>query len=180
MDKIEKYIKDHRSSFDDQHPSETLWLRINSQLDRGGKEIPLFRHAWKAAAIILFTMVIWLLFDRQNQIEQLNLSQIETTGGIAFNEVENYYVAQIELKQREISRFIAVNPEVDEQLMIDINKLDSTYQQLKKKLIQGPNEKIIDAMVINLQIRIELLNQQLSVLDRIKQLKDQNNGTKNI
>ena len=180
MDKLEKYIQDHRPSFDDRHPSETLWPKINSRLDREGREIPLFRHVWKAAAILLFAAVIWLLVDRQNQKEQWNLSQIETTEGIAFNEVESYYVSQIEIKQQEINKFITANPEVDDQLLVDINNLDSTYQELKKKLTQGPNEKIIDAMVINLQIRIELLNQQLSVLERIKNLKDQNNENKNI
>jgi len=180
MDKLEKFILEHRSSFDDKYPSDANWRKINNQLDKQGKEVFMFRHMWKAAAVILFAAVIWLLVDRQKQQEQWNLSQIETTQGISFDEVENYYVKLIENKQNEISQFFNTFPEVDEHLLTDINKLDSSYQELKKQLIQRPDEKIIDAMVLNLQTRIEILNQQLSILERIKQLKEKNDETTNI
>jgi hypothetical protein len=180
MDKLEKYIREQRSSLDDLNPPDSLWHKINDQLDSEGKEVFLLRHIWKVAAMLLFAVVIWLLVDRQDQQEQLNLSQIETSNGIDLNQVENYYVKLIENKQKEIREFIVVNPEVDEQLLTDINKLDSSYQELKKKLLEGPNEKIIDAMVINLQTRIEILNQQLNILERIKQLKEQSDETSNI
>jgi hypothetical protein len=180
MDKLEQYIRERRSSFDDQNPPESVWHRINDQLDSKGKEVVLFGHLWKVAAILLFVMVIWLLVDRQQQQDQLNLSQIETAQGIEFGEVENYYVKLIENKQQEIRHFIDVYPEADEHLLSDINKLDSSYQELKRKLLQQPNEKIIDAMVINLQTRIEILNQQLGILERIKQLKEQSDETSNI
>jgi hypothetical protein len=159
MDKLEKYIRENRSSFDDKNPSNTLWLKINKQLDSEGKQVFLYRHMWKAAAIILFGAVIWLLVERQDQHEEWNLSQIETTQGISFGEVESFYVKLIENKRKEISQFIDSYPEPDENLIADINKLDSSYQELKKQLMQRPDEKIIDAMVLNLQTRIEILNQ---------------------
>lgn len=180
MDNIEKYIRERRSSFDDRNPPDSLWHKINDQLDSGGKEVFLIRHIWKVAALLLFAVVIWLLAERQDRQDQVNLSQIETANGIDLNEVENYYVKLIENKQQEIRHFIDVYPEADEQLLSDIGKLDSSYQELKKKLLQGPNEKIIDAMVINLQTRIEILNQQLGILERIKQLKEYSDETSNI
>lgn len=180
MDKLEKFIREKRSSLDDRNPPEAIWKEINDQLDSEGREVVMFRHLWKVAAIFLFVMVVWLLADRHQQQEQFNLSQIETTQGIDLREVENYYVKLIENKQQEIRHFIDVYPEADAQLSTDINKLDSSYQELKKKLLEQPNEKIIDAMVINLQTRIEILNQQLSILERIKQLKEQGDETSNI
>lgn len=180
MDRLEKFIRENRSSFDDRTPPESAWRKINGRLESGGRQVYLTRHMWKAAAILLFAAVIWLMVDRQNQQETLNLSQIETSEGIDMSEVENYYVNLIEDKQEEIMHFIEVYPEADDQLLSDIHKLDSGYQELKKKLLQGPNEKIIDAMVINLQTRIEILNQQLNVLERIKQLKEQNDETSKI
>jgi len=180
MDRLERFIREQRSSFDDRNPPDSLWHKINGQLDSGGREVFMFRHLWKVAALFLFVVVVWLLVDRQQQQEQLNLSQIETTQGIDLREVENYYIKLIENKQQEIRHFIDVYPEADDQLLSDINKLDSSYQELKKKLLQQPNEKIIDAMVINLQTRIEILNQQLGILERIKQLKEQGDETSNI
>jgi hypothetical protein len=180
MDKLEKFISEQRSSFDDLNPPDSLWHKINDQLESEGKEVFMFRHLWKVAAIFLFAVVVWLLVDRQQQQEQMNLSQIEATQGIDLSEVENYYVKLIENKQQEIRHFVGVYPEADEQLNEDINKLDSSYQELKRKLLQQPNEKIIDAMVINLQTRIEILNQQLGILERVKQLKEQSDETSNI
>jgi hypothetical protein len=180
MDKIEKYIREQRSSFDDKYPSEALWHRINSQLAKKTNQVFLFRHMWKAAAIVLFAAVIGLLIDRQYPQEQWSLSQVEMTQGISFNEVENYYVKLIEVKQEEISQFIDAYPEVDENLLADIDKLDSSYQELKKQVRIRPDEKIIDAMVLNLQTRIEILNQQLNVLEKIKNLKEQNDETTEI
>jgi hypothetical protein len=180
MDKLEKFIRENRSSFDDLTPPDSPWHHINGRLESQGRQVFLTRHIWKAAAILLFAAVIWLMVDRQNEEETLNLSQIETSEGIDLREVENFYVNLIENKQQEIRHFIEVYPEADEKLLSDIHKLDSTYQELKKKLLQGPNEKIIDAMVINLQTRIEILNQQLNVLERIKQLKEQNDETSKI
>jgi len=148
MDKLEKFIKEKRSSLDDRNPPESIWNKINDQLDSDGKEVFMFRHLWKVAAIFLFAVVVWLLADRH--------------------------------QQQEIRHFIDVYPEADAQLSTDINKLDSSYQELKKKLLEQPNDKIIDAMVINLQTRIEILNQQLNILERIKQLKEQGNETSNI
>ncbi|MBR9998635.1 MAG: hypothetical protein KFF73_06680 [Cyclobacteriaceae bacterium] len=180
MDKLEKFIREKRASFDDLTPPDSTWRKINGRLDSEGRQVFLTRHMWKAATVLLFAAVIWLMVDRQDQQDPLNLSQIETSEGIDLRQVENYYVNLIENKQHEIRNFIDVYPEADEQLLSDVYKLDSSYQELKKKLLQGPNEKIIDAMVINLQTRIEILNQQLNVLEHIKQLKEENDETSKI
>ncbi len=180
MDNLEKFINDRRSQFDDKKPPERLWHRIDKGLSSGGRHVPIYHHVWKAAAVILFAVVIWLLVDRQSQLEKISFSQIETTEGIAFKDVEDYYFSLIENKQQQIMLFVSQHPELDDRLINDIDRLDSSYAELKKKLVKGPDERIIDAMVVNLQTRIELLNHQLSVLERIKNFKDQTNETKNI
>ena len=71
--------------------------------------------------------------------------------------------------------FVADNPEIDRDLLVEIDQLDSTYQMLKSAADGGQSEKIIDAMVLNLQMRIDILNQQLEVLEKIKTIKENEN-----
>ncbi len=180
MDKLEKYIRDHQPEFDDRIPPDKVWNRINDDLDRDKKQVFLNRHIWKAAAVILMAAVVWLLVDRRDHNTQTVLREIEATEGIAFKQVEEYYFHLIEDKKQEIRQYVINHPEIDSQLLVDIGKLDSSYQELRKKLVTGPDDRIIDAMVVNLQTRIEILNQQLEVLQRIKNLKDKENETRDI
>jgi phage shock protein A len=54
----------------------------------------------------------------------------------------------------------------------DIKRLDSTYTLLKQQLPVNPNkEELLEAMIYNLQLQIELLNQQLNIIQKIKQSK---------
>jgi cell division FtsZ-interacting protein ZapD len=91
---------------------------------------------------------------------------------IAFNDVEAFYINEIETKQSLIIQFVADNPELDKDLLGEIDQLDSTYQVLKSAAEVGQSERILDAMVLNLQMRIDILNQQLEVLEKIKNINE--------
>ncbi|NJO03617.1 MAG: hypothetical protein HC880_19775 [Bacteroidia bacterium] len=53
-----------------------------------------------------------------------------------------------------------------------MTQLDSMYTSLKKELYQLPSkEEVVEAMIINLQTRIKILNRQLEILERINDLK---------
>ena len=69
-------------------------------------------------------------------------------------------------------QYVSNNPEIDKNLLSEIDQLDSTYHELKSNLKEGYNERIIDAMVVNLQMRIDILNRQLDVLEKIKNLTE--------
>ena len=62
---LEKYIKENRKAFDDKRPPEDAWHNINDQLDNNEtRVVPISTYFWRAAAILLFAAVIWLLVDR--------------------------------------------------------------------------------------------------------------------
>ena len=174
VDKLEKYIRENRASFDDQNPPVDVWHKINDQLDnRETPQVNIGTYLWRAAAIVLFAAVVWLLIDRTNKEDQITQnSEIRDENHIAFNDVEAFYIQEIEEKQKLIVQFVSNNPEIDKNLLGEIDQLDSTYQILKLKAEKGYSEKILDAMVINLQMRIDILNQQLDVLEKIKNLKE--------
>ena len=94
-------------------------------------------------------------------------------------EVETYYLSVIQQKQKERSAYDLKKLGVAKDFSGELSKLDSSYVLLKKELSTNPNKQpVIDAMVQNLQIRISILNQQLEVLNRIKQVKTENQDAK--
>ena len=50
----------------------------------------------------------------------------------------------------------------------EIDKLDSMYAVLKQDMKNGNEVNLIDAMILNLQLRIEILNQQLKIIQSIE------------
>jgi hypothetical protein len=174
MDKLEKYIRDNRAWFDDRNPGTEVWHKINDQLDNDGTpQVRIGTYLWRAAAVLLFIAVVWLLVDRNNNLD--NIAQIPVNSEdnqIRFNDVEAFYMKEIETKQQLILQFVSDTPEIDRDLLGEIDQLDSTYQVLKSTVEKGYSEKVLDAMVLNLQMRIDILNQQLEVLEKIKNLKE--------
>jgi len=177
MDKLEKYIRDNRAGFDDKHPPAEVWHNINDQLDDHKiRKMPIGTYMWRAAAIVLFAVVIWLLVDRSEQQDVM----VQSNGYVGENEidfqdVEAFYIREIEQKQKMIVQFVSDYPELDKDLLMEIDQLDSTYQILKSTAAKGHSEKILDAMVVNLQMRIDILNQQIEVLEKIKSIKENEN-----
>ncbi len=47
----------------------------------------------------------------------------------------------------------------------DLEKLDAMYQVLREQMKSHPSEKIKDALILNMLVRIDLLNQQIENLE---------------
>jgi hypothetical protein len=174
MDNLEKYIKENRAAFDDKEPPEDAWHNINDQLDNNDtRVVPISTYLWRAAAIVLFATVVWLIVDRsERDYTMAGANELINENEIAFDDVEAFYINEIEAKQSLIIQFVSDNPELDKDLLGEIDQLDSTYQGLKSAAVLGQSERILDAMVLNLQMRIDILNQQLEVLEKIKNIKE--------
>jgi phage shock protein A len=87
------------------------------------------------------------------------------------------------LKQNELRQIEKDQPELYRQFVSDITQLDSSYNSLKKELPANPNrEQLLEAMIQNLQLQTELLNQQLRIIKQIKQAKNKShdNNSKTI
>ncbi|RPD49969.1 hypothetical protein DNI29_04020 [Hymenobacter sediminis] len=94
----------------------------------------------------------------------------------AVQRMEAYYATQIAERQQELRALdketSATAPQSDWQQ--ELHGLDSTYQQLRTELYRNPEpEVVLDAMDRNLQIRLDLLNQQLRTREQIKDYHSQ-------
>ena len=95
--------------------------------------------------------------------EQVDIAEISPD----LLEAESFYTSLIDQKSKEIdvkSRKYGL----EEEFHAEIEVLDSLYLTLKNDLKFGNEEVLVDAMILNLQLRIEILNQQLSIIQSIE------------
>ncbi|NML23189.1 hypothetical protein HHL16_20090 [Pseudoflavitalea sp. G-6-1-2] len=194
MSRLENFINDHREDFDSDVPSPRVWKDLEKQLQpaqpavkQGGRLIPMTILKWSAAAAILVLAAfgVFHLMNKPttgtevakgNPAIKSNDDLLQKINPTYAKEV--YHFTQlIELKQEELKQIEKDNPELYQQFLEDISKLDSSYNNLKKELPSNPNrEQLLEAMIENLKVQTDLLNQQLQIIQQIKQSKTQSNG----
>lgn len=192
---LEQFIRDNREQFDGDEPRPQVWSALEKQLappEKKGKVLAMKFLRWGVAAAVLVLAgigVFYLLINKppatsgpvvQNKgandtpvvMEDKMLEEIDPTVA-----KEVYHFTQlIELKQTELKQLGKDNPELYKQFITDINKLDSSYLSLKSELPANPNhEQLLEAMIQNLRLQTDLLNQQLSIIKQIKQSKSKTN-----
>ena len=86
---------------------------------------------------------------------------------------EMYHFAKlVEIKHRELKTMSKDEPLLYKQFAGDVNKLDSVYHSLEDKLSKKQNsEEVLEAMIQNLQLQMQLLNHQLSIIKQLNHSK---------
>jgi hypothetical protein len=83
-----------------------------------------------------------------------------------------HYVKLVELKHKELKHIEKDEPLLYKEFAGDVNKLDSVYHSLEKRLTTNPNrEQLLEAMLQNLQLQMGLLNHQLKIIRQINHSK---------
>jgi hypothetical protein len=154
---IEDFINQNREAFDNKEPSDRVWTKINNQLFRNASfwnSITL----WRAAAVVLLGLCIYLavpkFVDRNEKSIALN----------EFKDIESFYISQIAEKVNQIEASRGQETGLNG-FTHDFRQLDAMYEVLKEEMKTRPSQKVKDALVLNLLIRIDLLNQQLHKID---------------
>jgi len=159
-DSLRNFIRKHRDEFDDKQPADGVWSRIESQLP--GKRFSLWSnvHVWRAAAVLFLSLSVYLMISRSgNQPLSADRARLQ----IEFSDLEKFYNSQISDKVELISNIQEFNEE--DTYTQDIKKLDAMYQVLREQMKTQPSEKIKDALILNMLVRIDLLNQQIKMLE---------------
>lgn len=184
---FKEYIDQNRNSFDPENVPDHVWDSISEKLDekeekrRGG-----FFFLMKMAAILLLTFGLgfgisqWF-FD-SNSSQTVNGSEISQTGSNDVPEIykiEDFYGQTINVLTSEVKNYESLNGKLVNEFITEHNRLDSIYQELKVRFEANNNSnQIMDLMVMNLRMRINVLEKQLLILRNIKNKK--NNNNKNI
>jgi hypothetical protein len=175
--KLEKFISDNRNEFDDALPSAKVWENLAAGLQDKGRSkfilTPLFKWSLAAALMLTAGTAIYFFMNAKKTNETVIAVNTKDTGteNMIAPEV-NEFVKLVALKQEELKALAPEQPELYQQFTEDINQLDSSYTSLKNQLSLSPNrEMLIEAMVQNLQLQLNVLNQQLNIINQIKESK---------
>lgn len=155
-DRLEDFVKKNRDAFDHLQPPASVWNRIDRALF-GTTSLWGSVTLWRAAAVIFMCLSIYLLIPKEK------ISPSGQTAMKEFTDVEAFYITQISEKVKMIDGF---EGEATTSYAQDFYQLQAMYLVLKEEMKQRPSQKVKDALVLNLLVQIDLLNQQLHMLEK--------------
>ncbi|AXY78105.1 hypothetical protein D3H65_30740 [Paraflavitalea soli] len=190
---LEQFMRDHRDEFDSEEPGPQVWKKLEQELvpapEKKGKVFTMTTIVrWSAAAAILVLagLGVFHLFNPQTststndpKVARTQETPKKDEGDVLLKDIDPTYAKEvyhftqlIELKQNELKQIEKDNPALYKQFLSDITKLDSSYNALKQELPTNANrEQLLEAMIQNLRLQTELLNQQLQIIQQIKKSK---------
>lgn len=159
-DSLKEFIDNHRDEFDDRIPNEKVWSEIQSELRRG-RIVSLWNNlvVWRVAAVLLLGLSAFLFMSQNG----LRAGKEQTQMQSEFASLEKFYSQQIDDKIELIDNIQDFDQ--DESFTQDMQKLDAMYQVLREQMKSNPSDKIKDALILNMLVRIDLLNQQLAAIE---------------
>ncbi len=171
---LEKYIKENIADFDTEIPSEKVWNAISSKLNKKQKQF-----VWKpyvaAASVMLFLAATWLLADIKLSNKTINEDEVISA---EVQQAQVQFSSLIEIKRNELNRYKKDNPALVSDFEHQLVELQTSYHQLLPQLRdEKKRDVVLQAVIENLQMQVDILNQQLEI---IKQYKEPKNDTEEI
>ena len=156
-DQLENFIRSNRDAFDDKEAPVSVWENLQSTLHPVGKTGGWWNELvlWRSAAVFFIAVSAYLFFSEQKPQQRDDGAQVALN---EFDDVEAYYIGEISQKVELIE---SIANDEGEELTPDFQRLEAMYLVLKEEMKNRPSKKVKDALVLNLLVRIDLLNEQL-------------------
>jgi hypothetical protein len=185
--RFEQFMQDHRNAFDTEEPGEQVWRKLQQQLEPPKKHhtaLMMRLVTWCAAAAILVLagMGVYSLFINKPSAQSDNIAMVQEDKILkeinpGYAEEVYHFTKLIELKQTELKKIEKDHPRLYKKFVSDITRLDSSYNALRKELPANPNrEQLLEAMIENLRLQTEILNQQLNIIKQINENNHDDNS----
>lgn len=132
-----------------------------------------------AASIVLLVSIGYVTFNKtpveiEQPIQETNIVDLQSVSP-EMKQIEAYYLTAInyEISSLEIT---PENQAILDDYLDKIGKLTDDYIRLNKEISEkGINEKTVNAMITNLQLRLQLLLQLKDTLNELKTTKNKEN-----
>jgi len=164
-DRLEEFVRSHRSEFDVLEPRPELWKNIEKSINRKKTD---WRFYLSRAAVIVFLIGATLVGQRvwMNRGKDISAEKADIEINIPeLKEAEMYYNGMINAKLNEVKPRLSGYPSLEEELENDLAELDSIYASLKNDLKDDiANQEVIEAMIQNYRLRIDILEDMLNFL----------------
>jgi len=166
MDQLEKFIHKNRPAFDSEIPNLKVWANIDRQLGRQSKPRVVWMRRVRAAAAIAVLLVAACAIGFKmgsDSVEAKSLADVSPE----YAEMEDYFKEQVNEKMAQL-----VSYKQDDFVRVDIQEMDSVYEELKLELEKAPagsEQQVIQAMISNYQTKIDILEQVLEKVETTEQ-----------
>ncbi|MBS1508219.1 MAG: hypothetical protein JSS79_16385 [Bacteroidetes bacterium] len=161
-DSLGKFIRENRTEFDSYAPPESVWPQVEASLPHRKQVFFQTITFWRAAAILLFGLSSYLMISKY--YSRADKQEVAVLQG--FNDLETFYSTQISEKMDLVQLYQAKTGLNEDEITQNLRKLEAMYLVLKDEMKRKPTQDVRDALVLNLLVRIDLLNQQLHKLDK--------------
>jgi flagellar biosynthesis GTPase FlhF len=178
-DKVEDFINENKREFDLHEPPADLWSRIEKQLDENHKNEPKRERVVRLNGLLKLAAAVTIILCAGLWLWQYQYKQATDLANIdpALAKQQMHYASVIENQRTELKRIEKENPQLYQEFSSEIRKMDENYQKLKNDLPNSPNqEETVKAMIRNLQIQTQVLNQQLNIIQEINKSKKQSSN----
>lgn len=173
---LKSFIRNNRSDFDTANPPEALWDRIAKSLDdeqmttSKPRKLYFARLMRVAAAVLLLGIAGALVFTygRKQGYEDYHRINPQLAA-------EQRSYADIVSQKKDSLAFIATtNPILYNEFSTALEQIEASYNTLKQELHTSPNQELtLEAMILNLRIQIEILEQQIDTYQNVKDKENQ-------
>lgn len=161
--------KNHRANFE---------ARLKNELHQKPKNSFIFLKI-AASITLLVGLAASIYFFNLNPIEPEIATKFDSLGSVSpeLKKVENFYLASIQSEILELKQ-TPENKALLDGYLEKISELDNDYKLLTNELnTEGINEKTINALIDNLQLRLKLLYQLKEQLNNLKTVNELKNET---
>ncbi len=171
-DKLEKLIKENRSSFDDLTPPSDMWSNIEGKLATNRKISPktiIYRISGAAAILIVAIFSYTLVFSDRAQNDQLSAMNNEIL------ETEQYYNLKVLQKKEQVFKLTSSQPEIKKDIEEELALLDTAMLELKNDLKENiSNTEVVEAMIQNYRMKLQILEDILQYIEPQEKKETQN------
>ncbi|WP_109437674.1 hypothetical protein [Aquimarina sp. AU119] len=174
-DNIEKLFERMEDQLDIYEPSANHKARFLEKLQGQGKVVPLKpkkRNWYTPIAIAASVAILFGIVTMTSKIdtkEEVDLASVSPQ----MEETQSFFTSAIQVQLEEINKISS--PETKKLVtdaILQLEKLESDYETLKKDLFHSGNDKrVISAMIQNFQQRANLLEDVLQKINDIKEFK---------
>ena len=170
--RIEDFIKENKKSFDTGLPSKELWTKIDASLDKKKPVEPYRLKLWIGIAASL-TVALMIIFYVTDDRKENTISVADVNPAYARKQVK--YASLIDRKTDSLEVLARENPQLYEKFSADLKAIKKDYKQLNQQLPASANQAmVVKAMERNLELQLEVVSQQLTIINQVNQFKKDN------
>ena len=181
-DGLERFVAENRAAFDYFEPDAKLWQRIEGDLE-GKRRALIYRipsGVWQLAASIVLVVGAYFILDKPVSSDALGSVEVRRIEADfqrlspELAQVDAEAQAVITRKVDHLSAYEKLDPKLVAEFRREIAMLDSMNVVLKQELLANPHqEALAEALRLNLQMQLDVVNQQLGILKELKAHKAQ-------